>query len=72
MADISFDQVFEAARQLPPDQQDELIRLLQAARQTPLSAGDKQSMFESMILEMDSWPENWSLNREDWYDDNSL
>lgn len=72
MAEMTFRQILQAAHQLPPDQQDELIRQLQAAKQQGLSAQEKRARLQSMIIHMDMWPEDWSLNREDWYSDHAL
>ena len=72
MAEMTFNQVFHAAQQLPPDEQDRLIRQLQAARQHTLTADEKREILQSMIIHMDEWPEDWSLHREDWYDDHAL
>lgn len=65
MADMTLDDVYRAARQLPREEQDELIRRLRVERHEL----QKGSIEDIPVLNIISWPEDWPPRREDLYDD---
>lgn len=65
MADMTLDQIWQAANQLSRDQQEELIRRLQTGQRVP-----KEGLLEDIpLLNIGPWPEDWPPRREDLYDD---
>jgi hypothetical protein len=70
MADVTFEEVLHLAEQLKPEEQAALVEHLQELTRTrQLSAEEKRTLFESIVVDIGPWPQDWSLRREDWYDD---
>jgi hypothetical protein len=62
MRDITLDEVLKLAEQLTAQEQAKLIERLQEKQET-------HPPFNFPVIDLGPWPENVSLRREDWYDD---
>ena len=67
MAEMTLDQILQAASKLPPDEQQELIRRLRTARAR--QKAEKGSIEDIPVLDLGPWPEDWPPRREELYDD---
>ncbi len=65
MAEMTLDQLLQAASRLPREQQVELIHRLQTEQRKQ----KKGSLEDIPLLNIGSWPEDWPPHREDLYDD---
>ncbi len=63
MDKITLEAVLELAEQLPPEEQDELVERLRSKKTV------KRPPLSLPIIDVGPWPEQQSLRREDWYDD---
>lgn len=69
MAQINYDEVVKLVEQLSHTEQEALAAHLQRlARQRKLTSKEWETLFDSMKISV-PLGENFSLNREDWYDD---
>ena len=65
MAEMTFDEVYEAAKRLPPEQQEELVRRL-----SPESNKGAKRLVDALPLDnVGPWPDALSLRRKDMYGD---
>jgi hypothetical protein len=66
MADVTFEEVLHLAKQLKSEEQAALAEHLQELTRTrQLSAEEKCTLFESIVVDIGPWPQDWSLRRED-------
>ena len=63
MDKITLEAVLELAEQLPPEEQDELVERLRSKKTV------KRPSLSLPVIDVGPWPEQQSLRREDWYDD---
>ena len=69
MASPAYEQVIELVEQLTQQEKQAVLQYLQEQMaQRELTTEERRKLFESMILDL-PWDENWSLRREDWYND---
>lgn len=61
MSDITFEEVLKFAEQLTPEEQDRLIERLRLRR--------KRQPLQFPVDDLGAWSDDFSLRREDWYDD---
>ncbi|MBI1258826.1 MAG: hypothetical protein GC204_15255 [Chloroflexi bacterium] len=62
MADIRFEDVLELAEQLTPEEQKQLIAVLQTK-----PASHKRPPLNFPVDDLGAWTKGLSLRREDWY-----
>lgn len=73
MTQATFDEVRRLAEQLSPEEQKALADYLEErTSRSNLSPDDKKALWQSIVVDIGSWPEDWSLRREDWYDDDEF
>lgn len=66
---LSFETISELVDQLPPEQQEILMRrLLERAKNRQLSSEERKALYHASILNV-PFNEEPSPRREDWYDD---
>ena len=67
MAELTVAQVYDLASQLPPEEQEVLIRRLLQARSDATAREDPT--LGLLVLDLGAWPEHMTLLREDEYGD---
>jgi hypothetical protein len=73
MTQATFDEVRKLVDQLSREEQRALIEYLERDEEaSKLSAEEMKALWQSILIEIGPWPEDWSLNREDWYDDDEF
>ena len=60
MNKITLEEVWELAEQLPQEDREELVKRLRIQKRPPLNLP---------VIDVGPWPDELSLRREDWYDD---
>ena len=66
MAEITLEQVYREACQLPPEEQEELIERLKAVRQAHAVLDPRLDL---LVFDVGPWPDGLTLRREDEYGD---